>query len=179
MAKNKKTNDNGGRISGRNIYEDHLGQTIYRDPINKTGYVIDEKVEGQFYIYKNRYFIIPIALILFAEYFPSWVQAVVAGVLISVVVEAMFRFRFLPKLRTSKRFNVENRKTMLVTIVESNDLKKAVLRAILYIAFAILIIANAIMINADTAIMALSGVLCLGACYCALINIIAMFKMKR
>ena len=46
MAQNK-SNDKGN-ISGRNIYLDRNGQTVYYDWLTKKGYLIDKKDEGKF-----------------------------------------------------------------------------------------------------------------------------------
>ena len=47
MAQNKqkKVDKKSNNISGRNIYLDRQGQTVYYDPISKCGYIIDKKVE--------------------------------------------------------------------------------------------------------------------------------------
>ena len=50
MAQNKqkKVDKKSNNISGRNIYLDRQGQTVYYDPISKCGYIIDKKVERQY-----------------------------------------------------------------------------------------------------------------------------------
>ena len=123
MAQNK--NNNKGNISGRNIYLDRHGQTVYYDWLTKNGYLIDKKVEGKFYVYKNRLVLVLIIIILFSEYFPSWVHAVIAGIAIYLMAELLFRFRFLPSLRQTSKFNRENRQTLLRTIIDSKDTKKS------------------------------------------------------
>lgn len=176
MAQNKGNDKNN--ISGRNIYLDRYGQTVYYDPLTKKGYLIDKKVEGKFYIYKNRYVLILIAIMLFSEYFPGWVQAVMTGVGICLVVEILFRFRFLPSLRQTTKFDRKNRQTMLKSIIDSKEPRKAILRVVLYLAFAVLIIVNAWMMEADIAVIVVSALLSMFACYCVIVNIIALVKMK-
>ena len=70
------------------------------------------------------------------------------------------------------------RQTMLKSIIESKDTKKAILRIILYLAFAILVILNAITMKADIAILLVSILLSIMAMYCVIVNIIACIKMK-
>lgn len=182
MAQNKsnknKSNDNNRNITGRNIYLDNHGQTVFYDILTKKGYIIDSKVESKFYLLKNRFFLIAIAIILFGEYFSSWIQAALTGAVICILIELYFRFMFLKGLREAKKFDRGKRQTMLLATIESNEPKKALLRAVLYCAFAILIIANALMIKADIAIMVVSVLLCIVASYCAVINIIALVKMR-
>ena len=82
MAQNKqkKVDKKSNNISGRNIYLDRQGQTVYYDPISKCGYIIDKKVEGKFFVYKNRFVLILMIMILFSEYFPSWKEVVITGI---------------------------------------------------------------------------------------------------
>lgn len=56
MAQNKsRKNNNSGNITGRNIYLDNHGQTVFYDVLTKKGYIIDSKVESKFYLLKNRF----------------------------------------------------------------------------------------------------------------------------
>lgn len=176
MAQNK--GNNKSNISGRNIYLDRHGQTVYYDLLTKKGYLIDSKVEGKFYVYKNRFILILIVIILCSEYFPSWIHAVIAGIGICLVAEILFRFKFLPSLRQTTKFDRENRQTMLKSIIDSKEPRKAILRAILYLAFAILIVINAWIMEADIAILIVSILLSIMACYCVIVNLIALVKMK-
>lgn len=180
MAQNK-ANKSGknSNISGRNIYLDRHGQTVYYDAISKNGYIIDQKIEGKFFAYKNRFVIILMAIILLSEYFPSWKAALATGVATYIVAEILFRFKFLRSLRVTTKFDRTTRQTMLRTIVESKDMKKAGLRVVLYAAFAILVILNAILMEADPAILVVSVLLSVFALYCVVINIIACIKMKN
>ena len=184
MAQNKKNtnksnkNNKSTNITGRNIYLDNLGQTVFYDALTKKGYIIDEKIESKFYLLKNRYFLVAIAIILCGEYFDTWIQTSIVGITICILLELYFRFMFLRKLRETKKFDRRKSQTMLKATIESNEPRKVLLRTVLYCAFAILIIANAIMIKADIAIMVVSVLLCIAASYCAVINIIALIKMK-
>lgn len=180
MAQNKqkKVDKKSNNISGRNIYLDRQGQTVYYDPVSKCGYIIDKKVEGKFFVYKNRFVLILMIMILFSEYFPSWKEVVITGIAIYLLAEILFRFKFLRSLRQTTKFNREKRQTMLKSIIESKDTKKAILRIILYLAFAILVILNAITMKADIAILLVSILLSIMAMYCVIVNIIACIKMK-
>lgn len=175
--KNKGSN-NSGNITGRNIYLDNHGQTVFYDVLTKKGYIIDNKVESKFYLLKNRFFLIAIAIILLGEYFSNWIQAVIAGAAICILAELYFRFMFLKSLRETTKFDRGKRQTMLKATIESNEPRKVLLRAVLYCAFAILIVANALMMKADIAIIVISILLCVAASYCAVINVIALIKMK-
>lgn len=179
MAQNKsRKNNSSGNITGRNIYLDNHGQTVFYDVLTKKGYIIDSKVESKFYLLKNRFFLVAIVIILFGEYFSSWVQATITGIAICIFTELYFRFKFLRGLRETKKFDRGKRQTMLLATIESNEPRKALLRVVLYCAFAILIVVNALMIKADLVIMTVSILLCIVASYCAVINVIALIKMK-
>lgn len=178
QRKERKVNKDSNNISGRNIYLDQHGQTVYYDPFTKKGYIIDKKIENKFFIYKNRFVLILMAIILFSEYFPSWKHATITGVAIYLLAEILFRFKFLRSLRQTTKFSRETRQTMLKSIIASKDQKRTVLRIILYLAFSILIVLNAITIKADIAVMVVSVLLSIIAAYCVLVNIIALIKMR-
>lgn len=117
-------------------------------------------------------------MILFSEYFQVGKKVVITGIAIYLLAEILFRFKFLRSLRQTTKFNREKRQTMLKSIIESKDTKKAILRIILYLAFAILVILNAITMKADIAILLVSILLSIMAMYCVIVNIIACIKMK-
>lgn len=173
MAQNNNIN-----ITGRNIYSDNHGQTVFYDYLTKTGYIIDEKDKNKFYLYKNRFILVIIAMILGSSYFPNVVYVILTGAAICIIAELLFRVSFLRSLRVAKKFNRDSSKTMLEATIASKEPKKALMRAILYCAFAILIVVNAIMIEADLPIMIVSVLLSVISAYCAIINIIALIKMK-
>lgn len=175
MAKNSSKS---GNISGRNIYLDRRGQTVYYDTFSKKGYIIDPEVESKFYVYRNRYMLIALAVMLVGDYFPSWSQAIIAGLGVCIIVELMYRFKFLRGLRQTTKFDRGNKRTLLKAIIEANDFKKTVLRAVLYVAFAVLIVVNALMMNAETPIIVICVALSIFAAYNAIVNIMAIIKMK-
>lgn len=175
MAKNSSKS---GNISGRNIYLDRRGQTVYYDMFSKKGYIIDSNAENKFYIYRNRYILIALAVMLVGEYFPSWNQAIIAGLAVCVLAEIMYRIKFLPSLRQTTKFDRGAKRTLLKAIIEANDFKKTVLRAVLYIAFAVLIVINALMMNAETPIIVICVALSIFGAYNAIVNIMAIIKMK-
>ena len=57
------------RLSGRNIYTDKQGRTIYYDWVTKQGYLIEKKSEKAALFYKNRFAVILMAAILFGATF--------------------------------------------------------------------------------------------------------------
>ncbi|MFR2767834.1 MAG: hypothetical protein ACLTAI_05780 [Thomasclavelia sp.] len=98
-----------------------------------------KKLKENSFVYKNRFVLILMIMILFSEYFPSWKEVVITGIAIYLLAEILFRFKFLRSLRQTTKFNREKRQTMLKSIIESKDTKKAILRIILYLAFAMLV----------------------------------------
>ena len=166
-------------ISGRNIYLDNHNQTVYYDKITKKGYIIDNKFEKQFYFYNHRFILIAVVLILFSSYFPSWIHVIILGIILGIITELLFRFQFLNKLRLAKKFDKTKKQTLLKAIVASKDVKKTILRIILYLAFAILIVLNAITMKADYSVIIISILLCLVGCYYALINTVALIKINQ
>ena len=73
------------RLSGRNIYTDKQGRTIYYDWVTKQGYLIEKKSEKAALFYKNRFAVILMAAILFGATFLTVIQAVIAGAVMLVL----------------------------------------------------------------------------------------------
>lgn len=172
MATNKRG------ISGRNIYVDKRNRIVYYDMITKKGYIIDPKEEEKYKLYQNRFVLIFCAMILCFDFFSGWLTFM-AGLAVSfLIIELVFRFAFLNKLRTVA--NVERAKhlSVLDEVIQTQDKKRALLKATLYSAFGILIIVNAYSSNYET----IPFLACIGvavfAFYYVIVNLIGFSKIK-
>lgn len=105
------------RLSGRNIYTDKQGRTIYYDWVTKQGYLIEKKSEKAALFYKNRFAVILMAAILFGATFLTVIQAVIAGAVMLVLAELTFRLSFLKKLEPVRDVDFEKRVSGLQYIV--------------------------------------------------------------
>lgn len=166
------------RLSGRNIYTDKKNRTIYYDIWTKRGYVVEPKLENKITFYKNRLVIILFAAILCAGTFLSAQQSAVAGVIFFVLVELLYRVRVFKKMQVAEDFDRGRRITPLESILAHKSKEKVVMLAILYAAFAVLVMLNAFDQHYTSALMLLSvGGAVLGIYFCAL-HVIALTKMK-
>ena len=86
------------RLSGRNIYTDKKGRTIFYDLVTKKGYLVDKASENSAVFYKNRLVIILFAAILFGATFLTKIQALIAWAVMMALAEFAFRKVFLKKL---------------------------------------------------------------------------------
>ena len=107
------------RLSGRNIYTDKKGRTIYYDFVTRQGYLIEKKSENSAQFYKNRLVVILFAAILFAGTFLTWIQAIIAWAVMMAVAEVMFRRSFLKKLEKVTDVDFEKRVSALQYTVEN------------------------------------------------------------
>ena len=131
------------RLSGRNIYTDKKGRTIYYDFVTRQGYLIEKKSENSAQFYKNRLVVILFAAILFAGTFLTWIQAIIAWAVMMAVAEVMFRRSFLKKLEKVTDVDFEKRVSALQYTVENKEKGRIILLAVLYFALAVLVVLNA------------------------------------
>ena len=166
------------RLSGRNIYTDKRGRTIFYDMITKKGYLVDKKNENSAVFFKNRFVVILFAAILFGATFLTVLQAVVAWAGMMVLSEFAFRWSFLKKLEPVTDVDFERRVSALQYIVENKEKGRVIVLAVLYLAFAVLIILNAYMEEYAVGLWVFSGCLAVVGVYFGVLHIIALTKMK-
>ena len=153
------------RLSGRNIYTDKKGRTIYYDFVTRQGYLVDKKNENSAQFYKNRLVVILFAAILFAGTFLTWIQAVVAWAVMMAVAEVMFRRSFLKKLEKVTDVDFEKRVSALQYTMENKEKGRIILLAVLYLALAVLVVLNAYMEKYSLELLILSGGIALVGVY--------------
>lgn len=166
------------RLSGRNIYTDKKGRTIYYDFVTQKGYLVDKKSENSAVFYKNRIVVILFAAILFAATFLSVIQAVIAWAVMMALAEFAFRRSFLKKLEPVTDVDFERRVSALHYITENKEKGRVVVLAVLYLVFAVLVILNAYTEHYSTGLWIFSGCLALVGVYFGVLHIIALTRMK-
>lgn len=152
-------------VSGRHIYQDHLGRTAYYDKSSKLAYLIQEKDAKAYRLYSNRYLIallIPILGINFA--FPPLI-GIGVGIAVALLLEYRFRRHFLPNLSVAKKFKLEKRQTVLEGLIHQENPKKTLSLAIAYVLFAILLFINGLMTTTNPWMIGINSIICLGALY--------------
>lgn len=164
------------RLSGRNIYTDKKGRTIYYDFVTRQGYLVDKKNENSAQFYKNRLVVILFAAILFAGTFLTWIQAVVAWAVMMAVAEVMFRRSFLKKLEKVTDVDFEKRVSALQYTMENKETGRIILLAVLYLALAVLVVLNAYMEKYSLELLILSGGIALVGVYFSALHFVALIK---
>lgn len=166
-------------LSGNNIYLDMYGDTVYYNIFNKNGYIISKSVEQKFRLFYYRYSIIFIILILLGDYFNTFQNTLIFGVVLITLSEFYFRVFFLNKLKVIKNFKRERKVSILENTIKSKEKEKTIMKACAYILLSILIILNAIQQNFNSIFIIISGVMSLFSLYYGVINTIAFVKMKK
>ena len=166
------------RLSGRNIYTDKKGRTIYYDFVTRQGYLIEKKSENSAQFYKNRLVVILFAAILFAGTFLTWIQAIIAWAVMMAVAEVMFRRSFLKKLEKVTDVDFEKRVSALQYTVENKEKGRIILLAVLYFALAVLVVLNAYMEKYSLELLILSGGIALVGIYFSILHVVALIKLN-
>lgn len=128
--------------------------------------------------FKNRFTIILFAAILCAGTFLTWTQAVLAGVITTVVVELYFRLSYLKNLEVVTDIDFERRISSIDYIVKNKSRGRVGALCVLYFLFAVLVVLNAYMEQYNLGLLLLSGGLSLVGLYFGILHAIAFFQMK-
>lgn len=174
----KKTPKETIRLSGRNVYTDRRGRTIYYDRLSKQGYLIDKEHENRMLFFHNRFVILLFTAILCAGTFMTWVQAGLAWVITMVLVEVYFRVSFLKKLEVVHDIDFTKKVSALQFIVDHKSRGKIMTLAVLYLAFSVLIVLNAYLEQYSLGINILSGALAVVGLYCCGLHLVALSRIK-
>lgn len=163
-------------ISGRHIYQDHLGRTAYYDSRSKLAYLIQEKDAKTYRLYSNRYLIallIPILGFNFA--FPPLI-GIALGIGVALLLEFRFRKHFLPNLSIVKKFKLEKRQTVLEGLIHQGHPKRNLSLGLAYALFAVLLFINGLMMTHHLWIIACNALISLGALYFSGLHLYAYTK---
>lgn len=117
--------------------------------------------------------------IICSEYLKTWQQSLLVGAGLCIFAEILFRITFLASLRKVTTVDTSTRKSLLETIIFQNDIKKAILKCILYFAFSILIILNAYLQDGTIPVYTLSFFISLFSAYYAVIHSVGIQKMVK
>lgn len=166
------------RLSGRNIYTDKKGRTIYYDFITKQGYLVDKSKENSAQFFKNRFVIILFAAILFGATFLTWTQAAIAWAVMMALAEVIFRRSFLKKMEKVTDVDFEKRVSALQYTMENKEKGRIGVLAFLYLLLAVLVVLNAYMEKYDLGLLILSGCIALVGIYFGVLHIVALIKLN-
>ena len=165
-------------LAGTNIYLNKSGNTVYYNIFDKRGYIVGHKVEQKFRLFYYRYFIVIALLVLLGDYFKTFENTLLIGIVAIFIIEIYFRKVFLKKLKYINDFKKERKVSKVDIIIKSQEKEKIIMRICAYIALSILIIINAIQQNYNLIFMILSIIIALYALYSAIINSVAVSRMN-
>ena len=129
-------------LNGMNIYRNKKGQVIYYDRFRKNGYIISPEKEKQYRIYSNRLLFAVLAVILIGNFFLSWRNSFFVGVILYILLEVIFRFRYLPSCTSVPGFVPEKRESLVLQLSRIPR-NKIITKILLFIALGVLLILNA------------------------------------
>lgn len=142
--KGKKTlaNEQPVKVGGINVFQDEKGRSVYFNRFNKKGYVLTE-YEKAYRPYALRFFLGIFAGILGYMFDLPLLISSLIGVAVYIFMEIRFRL-FLKDLPQLVNFKPMKRQSRLEA-EKAEDVKKLILKTILYAALGGLLLANAIL----------------------------------
>ena len=169
MAKNFKSSTKNTITSGRNIYKDKHGNTIYYNKKNNIAYRIVPAKENTFSTYQSRYVLVAIAFVLFYILFKLSIYISIA---LSATVLAFLEYQYRKFLRNcpqSKGFVKQERIKPIDQMIDTS-IGGLILRTFLYAALAILLVINTFIstnVKGNTALEVTSYIVAIMAIYMA------------
>lgn len=173
-VKNKKTN-----VSGRNIYQDEKGRNILYNKNSGIGYLIQEKDERSYNMYKNRYVYVIIGVILAINFLADTWVCIGVGLLFAGFLEYRYRRNFLPSLVQITNFKPYKNVSLIDQIVNSGQANKVLISSILYVLFAVLLVLNGIQMKLNNLMMIANLALAFAAIIFSGVHIVAYTRMKK
>lgn len=168
---------NNTALAGRNIYTDKKDRTIFYHFFSKKGYIIPEEDTAKFYVYKNRFAVIIISMVIFSDYFSNWFILLPCGIALWLVMELYFYYSFFNKLRVSSSQATLQKKSLLHTIIQSKQKGKTILKTILFFALSVLIVINSYLQDASITTYIITAIISLGSAYYGFMHLYGFFKM--
>lgn len=162
--KSFKKRDSRQEIGGMNIFTDNHDRYVYRDPISKTGYLIEGRVK-EFRTYSARFIIGLFAGIVTYVFQIPWYICIVIGIIAWFVMEIKFR-SFLKHLPQIPNFTPAE-KTDPIVAESKKERNTIILKLVLFIVVAVLIVINAYQSKFEGAVLILNYIIALGALYYA------------
>lgn len=169
---------NNNHVRGMNVYLDDKGRDVYYDRLfTKCGYLIQEKDKGTYAMYANRFIIPIIAAVLAMNFILTEKQSIIMGIGLYFILEALFRFKFLPSLTKLKKFK-PTKKLRLVEQIQTLGRNKLLLLSILLVVLAVLILINAYTEGYSGLVLVLNYIFAIGAVFYAVTYIRAFMQIK-
>ena len=167
------------KLRGSNIYLDDLGRNVYYDKLTKEAYLIQDKDFKSFSFYSNRYVLVVGSIIVFSVFLESFVVCTSIALCLVIVLEIIFRKKYLPTLIKLDNFKANNKLSYVDQEVDGNSSSKTKLKVFLFILLAILLGANAYIEEFKGFELIITGIIIIFALVLAAMNIKALSKKKN
>lgn len=175
MAKRKNTEI---VLAGRNIYIDEHDRYVYFNKRDNFGYIIKSEYAQEYQTLSKRAFFGLLAGIVLYAFLENIAIAAFVGILTYLVLVLRFYKKFLPKLPQVKGF-VPEKHMKRIDVLASDDSGRLLLKAILFVALAILLPLRALEIQTKDIYLYIVYLISAGAIVYALIHVYAVFYKKK
>lgn len=165
-------------LAGRNIYIDDHDRYVYYSKSTNTGHIIKQIDAKEYLTYSKRFFFGLLAGIVIYAFLENLMIAAVIGIATYAVLEYRFRSKFLPRLPEVKNF-VPERHLKRIEVIASDEVKRLLLKAFLFIALAVLLPLRAMEMNAEGLNLYLFYIIAVGAVIYAIIHLYAIYYKKQ
>ena len=173
-----KYNNWNREAEGPFIYKDSKGRSIYCGPFMKNGYVIPNSEVRAFTIYSARYVLAFSIGVLPYFFFNNVWFGVAAGVIVLVVLELMFRLKFLKGMRKIPNFERPKRDNYFERNVKNTSAGQILISMLLSFAFVIALIYNYYVMRFQGFEMIAYFVLIAGAFAYFILNLVLFIKKR-
>lgn len=169
---------NNPTIAGKNIFTDKRQRIVYYDSLSKKGFQINSEDMSKFYIYKNRFILLTLGILLLSDSLFSWPIAIGVGIGIWLLLEVMFRKYYFAKLKSVVITYTMEERTIINMITSSKEKGKTIAKVLLYLAFSILVLLNVYIQKPTIPIIILSIILSLAGLYYSTLHLLGFMKIK-
>jgi len=164
------------KLGGIFVQINEKGQYVYKDPFVKGGYLITLDKVKKYRIYALRYVLALLAAILVSTFIKDIRPALIVGLLTAIVGEILFRVKFLPSCTYLPNYVKDKNATLFKSIQKSTPTNKKIIKAVLFLALAILIVINAYQQNYPEYIIIGSWIVGVISLFMCIVYVIAIIK---
>lgn len=171
------------RIAGMNVYKDKHNRDVYYDRLTKKAYIINPSDVNQYNFYSRRFFIPIIAFVLLFSLKIGNIELGYAGaagiaLIIGIITEAFFRFRFLKSLSAVPNFQPKEKPDYFDQLANAGNKQDLMIRSLLYFALGIVLIVFGYLSEFEIFEWIICIAFSLGAIIMGIINLIAVLRKK-
>ena len=127
----------------KHLLQDKKHRDVYYDYHTKTAYYITDTDMRKYKLYSNSWLFAISFAVLAGGWFLEPPVAILAGCVIFVALDIVFRRKFLPSLTYKENVNVDDLVSVSTNKVKKETTGRTLIRILLYAAFSVLLVLNA------------------------------------